>query len=57
MFCSSGHNFSFEILKESHTSTGQQKGKLAFAKVQNVKYCMKLRDEELESIWDEIEDL
>lgn len=42
--------FSFEILKGSHTTTGQQKGKLAFtksSKVQNAKYCMKLIDEEL----------
>lgn len=48
MFYSSGHNFSFEILKGIHTTTRQHKGKLAFTKslkVQNVKYCMKLIDE------------
>lgn len=37
VFCSSDHNFSFEILKGSHTTTGQQKGKLLLQKAQNYK--------------------
>lgn len=59
IFCSSGHNFNFEILGGSHTITGQQKGKLAFtksSKVQSVKYCMKLISKELESIWKAVQE-
>lgn len=37
IFCSSGHNFSFEILKGSHTTTGKQKGKLLLQKAQKYK--------------------
>lgn len=52
MFCPSGHNVTFEILKGCHTTTGQQKGKLSYrksSKLQNTKYCMELICEELES--------
>lgn len=37
MFCSSGHNFFFEILKGSHATTGQQKGKLFCKKLKSTK--------------------
>lgn len=58
-FCPSGHNFTSEILKGSHTTTGQQKSKLSYtkiSKVQNAKNCMEWICEEFESIWDLVQE-